>query len=348
MILLERMDIEDVVFVSIPIVEGDTMRKPEYLSPSSISKFIKSPLEFYKDYLADNRQPKYPQTGAMSVGSGFDAFVKCELVKALYGEASGRFDLETMLNKSVSPGNLEFARNSGAHCLEEYKRSGAFSDLLIEMQQSVLKPRFEFTDQKVVDDGVMGNVQGVPLLGKPDSDFVDSGNNKVILDWKVNSYCSKSGASPAKGYALCRDPDGTRYSHKDFISSTGKGLRYNTAMCLEDVNEDWGRQLCIYGWLSGQPVGSRFLCAIEQLACAPGKNNNIPSIRCVSHRAFVSEKFQKDLFTQALGIWNIIQSGWIFREMSEDASRKLQESLDRGVVQDDKSNFFEEAMRPKY
>ena len=41
---------------------------------------------------------------------------------------------------------------------------------------------------------------GLPLRARPGRRPIS-----VILDWKVHGYCSKYGASPSKGYMLCRD-----------------------------------------------------------------------------------------------------------------------------------------------
>lgn len=335
------------------------MRKISYLSPTSLNLFRKDPKKFYRDYLADTRPVKMDQTGAMSVGSGFDAYVKSNLVKDLFGEATGRFDLETLLKEQVSPSNLKFAREAGRTVFESYVRSGAYGELILEMQQSSMVPRFEFTaKERIAGEGVLEDIGGVPLLGKPDATFVDSGGNRCILDWKVNGYCSKSAVSPSPGYALCRDGNylelsgknsrSHRTSHVDFVGSVGAGLRYNTAKGLEDTSPEWAVQLAIYGWLAGEPIGSNFLTVIDQIACDNSKGFEVPLIRVASHRAFVGKKFQEDLFRSAVAIWGIIESGWIFRDMTEDDSRKLQEVMDRGVVHDEVSGFLSENMPNVY
>ncbi len=336
------------------------MRKLEYLSPTSIMSFRKDPKKFYGDYLADNRAPRQEQTGAMAVGSAFDAAVKSSLVKDLFGESSGKFDFETLLAAQTNPNIREFARAAGAEVMKAYRYSGAYGDLILEMERSKRAPRFEYTATSKISaptvtgsdpGGVLLLVGGVPLLGKPDADFVDSGGNDVILDWKVNGYCSKSAKSPEAGYAICRDgwdpsifknSRSHRASHADFVGSTGLGVRYNTGRYLEQVSEDWATQLAIYGWLGGKQVGEESICWIEQIACDNSKGFPVPLMRVASHRCKVSRVFQENLYRDCVSIWSIIQSGWIFRDMSEDASRSVQEVMDRGVVVDEDSAFFSE------
>ena len=55
------------------------MRKPTYLSFSSMTLHEKDQDEFYLKYLCENRPGRLPQTGPMCVGSSFDAYVKSAL-----------------------------------------------------------------------------------------------------------------------------------------------------------------------------------------------------------------------------------------------------------------------------
>lgn len=338
------------------------MRKCEYLSPTSLNKFKKSPRDFYRDYLADTRAPRQAQTGAMAVGSAFDAFVKSKLMEKLYGESSGKYTFEALFEKQVEAPRRDQALIDGRHAFESYVRSGAFADLLVEMLQSSKPPRFEFTSQGSVtgsdgNNGTLASVGGVPFLGKPDAEFMDTGSNNIILDWKVNGYYSKSPVSPYIGYCLVRDGwDATvapasrsnGKSHEKFVGSTGRGLRYNTALNLEDVNEDWATQVAIYAWLAGKQVGEHFLCCIEQLCCDNTKGYPAPLIRVATHRCPVSAKYQQDTYSFAVSVWEIIKSGWIFRDLSEDQSRAQQEIMDRGVVDDEDTAFLKENLKARW
>jgi hypothetical protein len=338
------------------------MRKIEYLSPTSINTFKKDPKKFYQDYLADSRSVKSAQTGAMSIGSAFDAYVKSALVKDMFGEATGRFDLETLLSKQVSPSLLDWARVNGKYVFESYVRSGAYGEILAEIRLSSRAPRLEYTSNKPIVGGdaagsIAGDIGGVPLLGKPDLDFVDSGGNDVTLDWKVNGYCSKAAVSPMPGFSLVTDGwDESVFkrskshfmSHVDFVRSSDPGMRYNLKGGLEDYSEEWANQLSIYSWLGGKSVGSHFICAIDQLACDTTKATPFPLIRVARHRARISKSYQEKLYSEIVGIWAICQSGYIFRDMSEDKSRELQEHFDRGIVQDEDTAFLKGNMKQGY
>lgn len=327
------------------------MRQLKYLSPTSINSFRKDPRKFYCDYLADQRSARDPQNQAMSVGSAFDAYVKSRLVKDLLGDDSGKFSLETLLATQVSSENREWARTAGAVCMAAYLNSGAYADLILEMNRSSRAPRFEFTAHETIEgEGILDIVGGVPLLGKPDCDFIDSAGNAVVLDWKVNGYCSRSGHSPMAGYSLCRDGNYVRMgvdssrsngkSHTDYVRSTERGVGFNTRSYLEDTNPEWAVQLACYGWLGGHKVGSHFIVAIDQLACDASKGTLEPLIRVASHRTRVSSNFQEELFRSIVSIWSVIQSGWIFRDLSEVDSHRLQEIMDRGVVMDEDTAFL--------
>ena len=66
-------------FAKKSITYEEIMRKPEYLSPTSISLHEKDVDEFYSRYLADNKMPRMAQTQPMAIGSAFDAFCKSYL-----------------------------------------------------------------------------------------------------------------------------------------------------------------------------------------------------------------------------------------------------------------------------
>ena len=174
------------------------MRKPKYLSPTAIDKFDEDPEEFYLQYLADNRPPKFPQTQPMSVGSAFDAFIKSYYHEHLFGRSNDpRFSREAIFETQVEPHNRDWAWHAGEYAFQAYRTSGAAVDLLIELQNAHDTPRFEFK--------LEGNFFNVPLLGKPDVYFINSEKQPIVLDWKVNGFCAKYNKSPAKGYTRVRD-----------------------------------------------------------------------------------------------------------------------------------------------
>lgn len=305
------------------------MRTIAYLSPTSISKFRESTLEFYRLYLADIRAPRLAQTEPMAAGSAFDAKVKSELVRRIFGGGDlGRFDFHTMFCKQVEPAQRDFGIGAADAIFRAYESSGALAELLSAIDSGVVAPRFEFTSTSSVEDGVLGDFDGVPLLGKPDLAFCDSAGVGVILDWKVNGYCSRSPTSPKPGYWRLRDKRGVR-AHPDFRPSVGAGLVYNTGRPLELVDLTWAQQLAIYGWLARYPVAGHFTTWIEQIC--NGTPAPWPDLRIASHRCVISEAWQRSLHAEIVGIWGVISSGWIFRDLSEDESRARCAKLDLGL-----------------
>lgn len=277
------------------------MKTIEYLSPTSISKYIESPEDFYLRYLADVSPPREPQTQAMSVGSAFDAYVKSYLHNSLFGNTDSRFEFNTIFESQVEVHNRDFAKAAGYDCFDVYKKTGALNDLMIMLSKASNTPRFEFELHGVIHSRDMG---GVILLGKPDVHFISEKGVNVILDWKVNGYCSQ--ASPKKGYLRSR-PDNAR--HKEVLSAWFEDIEYNTALTLDQVDVDWARQLSIYSWLLGMDVGSKFIVAIDQLAC------RATGIRIAEHRAMVDINFQHSLYERAQQIWDRVHSNHYFQDM---------------------------------
>ena len=64
------------------------MRKPTYLSHSSLALWAKDKDEFYIKHLAETRAPRIAQEVYMSVGGSFDAYVKAALHERLFGKGS--------------------------------------------------------------------------------------------------------------------------------------------------------------------------------------------------------------------------------------------------------------------
>ena len=179
---------------------------------------------------------------------------------------------------------------------------------------------------------------GVPVLGKPDLYFVSEADAHIIVDWKVNGYCAKNGKSPAPGYVWCRDgwdPELYKRSrshdtrHKDCHPMFIGGLEINIADFMENIDENWARQLCIYAWLLGEEVGSNFIICIDQLACQPGDSEGFAKIRVASHRMRASREFQLGLIMNIYEVWAALRSGHIFTDMTKEENAKQCKKLDR-------------------
>jgi len=298
------------------------MRKPRYLSPTSLMKWENDQEEFYMQYLAEERPPRFPQTQPMAVGSAFDAYVKSYFHEVLFGKGNDpRFSFDTIFEDQVEEQNRDWALGAGKHAFNSYQCSGAMADLLLQLQEAQGEPRFEFS--------VESEIRGVPLLGKPDVYFTHKSGVPIILDFKVNGYCGNYNTSPKPGFLKCRDgwvdsPHSKTHneSHKKCQPMRHMGILINSGAFLEDVYGDWALQLATYAWLCGAEVGSDFITAIDQLACQPDKEDR-PKIRVAEHRCTISKAYQLMSVARYSELWEIINSNHIFRSLSfaESASR---------------------------
>lgn len=260
----------------------------KYLSYSSWSCYENNPEEFYWRYFSD--APRTPQLEPMAVGSAFDSCVKRDLVKILFGRDEDLF--ETAVEKQ----HWDTARPIGEEILRKYKECGAFNDMLEEMQGAASEPVFEFD--------IINEVGGVPLRCKPDVFFINKHGARVVYDWKVNGYLAAKPPSPGKGYIKLRPGN---KSHKDAIPMMHKGLMINA----QYMDNDWAKQLSMYAWVTGEPVGSEdWIIGIDQLI---GRD-----IRVASFRSRVASKFQYDQYEKIKLAWDRIQQGWVFHNLTKE------------------------------
>jgi hypothetical protein len=308
------------------------MRSIEYLSPSALSVFEKDPSEYYLRYLTENRPPRFPQNQPMAIGSSFDAYVKAWLHEKLFGKGNDpKFDLQTLFEAQVESQHRTWAWEHGKYVFEQYKQTGALSDLMLELQAGT-NPRFEFDVKGAVNgyrEGVEKRIGNVVLMGKPDATYINSAGHLVVLDFKVNGYCSAQAPSPMPHYLKMRSAGGTNHgSHKLCQPMMVDGTMINVATYLEHLNKEWATQLSTYAWLCGQPVGSKFIVAIDQLCCDATKGD-LPAIRVAEHRLRVSEIFQRQAFERYCNAWEIIHSDHFFRDMDQVDSARRCSLLDR-------------------
>lgn len=304
------------------------MRKPKYLSPSSLSLWETNYEEYYFKHLAEARPPKTPQKDYMAVGSGFDAFVKSALHNALFGgDGEGECgNFEALFESQVEEQNRDFCLEAGSYIFDCYKISGAYDDLLHDLEKSTTKPQFEFRVDKTVE--------GVPLMGKPDCCYTHESGARVILDWKVNGFCSKYGSSPYKYYSMVRDGwnKGSKPSrncnqpHKDYKSMTYQGVEIGQHY-LEDTCKDWSDQVAIYGWMLDARIGDENIICIDQIICKQ-REEDFPLLRIANHRSRVSAAWQNQLVQRLVSCWETIQSGHIFTDMTREDSLARQGVLE--------------------
>lgn len=293
------------------------MRDIKYLSPTSIKLFTKSPEEFYERYLADVKTPREPQYPVMAVGSAFDAYIKHYLSRELLG-ANGAFDLRGLFEDQVEEQNRDAVWDVGKTLLDKYIKLGAAADLMVMLAKGT-NVRFEFSLQGALEkEGI-----GCTLLGKPDL-FFEYNGVQIILDWKVNGYMSKKRPSPCKGYIGALG-DFKRRRHKDALTRELHGVTINFVHPLEMAQKDWGRQLAIYGWLLGAPIGGEFIVAIDQLICGNGEMFGI-----AQHRTTISQDFQLGLWEKACEIWKRCKTGHFYPELSLEDSQSRCRLMDEG------------------
>lgn len=349
------------------------MRIPRAISPSAFMLWEKDPNEYCLRHLVDNRPPRTPQALPASVGSAFDAWVKSCMYAALFGPGyDPRFEFESLFEKQVEEHNRDEAREMGLHAFDNYVATGSYDELLALMDGAKEDPNFEFDAGRVVDN--------VPLFGKPDCRFVDRNGNHVILDWKVKGYCSKYGASPTKGFAMCRDgldweernltkaqvvkrENGLEVSgkhskshstqHKLYLPTTFNGLEINQGF-LETCDAEWATQLSIYGWLMGEKVGDEnVVVCIDEIVGKFMGDGQRPLLRVANHRARVSKDFQVSLHKRLRKLWDAINSGWVFQNIPRQESDELFDMLQsraNGMQTDgsDDEDWFSQLGRPSY
>jgi len=270
----------------------------------------------------------------MSVGSAFDAYVKNYLAAGLgMSEAGpgGDLELEPLLESQVEPHNRKFAFKAGLDCFNQYKDLGACAELMKELEQAAETPSFESTQQATigVDETGPEPFSGVPILGKPDLYFWSKSGALVIIDWKVNGYCSKRGASPRKGHVRLMAAGKPNKAHRDAQCMTIDGMCLNVAAKIEELDVSWATQLAMYGWVLGKDknmVGKKIIAGIDQLACKPGVGAigvRPVGVRVAQLRSAIGEPFQTELWAKCREIWSRIQSGDIFDEDNDATIARL-------------------------
>lgn len=344
------------------------MRIPKFLSYSSLSLWEKDKEEFYLRNLADTRAPRMPQERFMAIGSAFDAYVKSALHSAVFGPgADPEFEFDAIFVSQVEEQNRDWCREHGKHIYERYVHTGSYQELLDVLLKSVEPPVFESKVEGLID-GV------VPFTGKPDCRFVlkfdDCDPVRVVLDWKVKGYCSKYGASPSKGYALCRDgydavkegidktkkePDGKQSrshnkAHELYLPFNHRGLIINEGY-METCNSEYADQTTLYGWLLGETPGDENVVTwIDEIVAKYMGDGVLPLLRIANHRARVKGEYQKKLLTRAYECWTAITGGHIFGHLSRadsDARCAVLEQMSQGLQStgSPEDDWFNEVVR---
>ena len=289
-------------------------RIPKYLSYSALIKFETDPDEYALRYLFTDKPIREPQGQAAGVGSAFDARVKSHMYERLYGKnyKPELYSYESLFERQVEPQNRTFCAEAGDYVFECYKISGFLQMLETLCDTAIEPPRFEFDAERTLG--------GVPLLGKPDG-FIRLPNGILILDFKVNGYCSKAATSPTAGYLLCKDGYVIAKQSKSNGTCHDRATPtvVNGVMCsgwMEDASVEWASQLSGYAWTTGAEVGDEnFITMIHQCVAKPVIGLK-PLLRFSLYAGPVRRGFQTHLITRYQKLWAAIQSGHIFTEMT--------------------------------
>lgn len=331
------------------------MRIPKSLSYSSMCLFYKDRDEFYLRYLAEHAPPRLPQERPMAAGAGFDARIKSSISDYLNaGDGPDpQFEFQTIFESQVEPHNRDFALEASKYIFEAYKATGSYTDLLALLNDSVEKPRMEFTVENILN--------GVPFLGKPDLRFILKYEDYIdcIWDFKVKGYCSKYGASPSKGYMCCRNTNGEyaggrshEKEHKNYLAYSHHGLIINSGY-MEFCNDEYADQLTLYGWLLGEKIGDEnVVLGIEEIVCAY-KEGQPPAIRVANHRGRVKADYQLKLIERLTACWTAITTGHVFTDLSRQENDEHCAQLEQvaiGLMSDGSAldKFYNECTRPQF
>lgn len=281
-------------------------------------------------YLSDRKSPREPQNQPMSVGSAFDAYAKAHLHKVLVNDGDPKFKFETLFEAQVEPDMRDWARKAGKFVFHFYQQHGGLANLMSELQDSIGPVRFEMDVLGAIEgsrESRSGEINKVPLLGKPDIFFINKEGCPIVLDWKVNGYCAKRNISPMPGYLHCLPGFN---QHQDCEVGIHRGFKINTnpKHQLQQLNEDYARQLSIYGWLCGVEVGETFVAGIDQICCNATKEvycevtgHYGPAMRIAQHRTTISPEYQYRLRDRIHHIWECCTSGHFYPELTLEESQ---------------------------
>jgi len=261
----------------------------------------------------------------MAIGSCFDAILKARISESILGRKyEDVFDqlftsqVDEKLRSKVLP--------YGLHCWTEYRESGAFSDLLLELSIAAAEPRMELE----IRESVMLDNLPVPLLGRPDLYFICPGGEQVVYDFKVNGYLGSSALSPKPGYIVSRvrNKDNDSWIRKPYknclIKEVIPGIKTNVNMLprFGSSHQDRLIQLVMYAWILGEGIGTETVFGIEQLT----GSGPYGDIRVSSFRFQVERSVQIQLRDLIREIW----TGNI--NLSEEMKSALQDPVFRLMI----------------
>ncbi len=275
------------------------------LSPTSLKCFEDSVDTFVCRYVLE--KPRPPQTKPMSIGSAFDARIKAYIADKVLGVKDW---FEKLFESQVEPTFRDWAYAESQIVFDGYVKAGC-ADLLIKEIADSISLRLEFEQFKSLkyEDGFE-----VPLYGKPDAYFMRRDGLQIVIDWKVNGYCSQ--ASPAPGYVRLYDADGyDKGSYKFAYPMVYKGILCATG----EIAAQWRDQIRMYTWMLGED-NNDWVAGIDQLVF----RNSTP--RYAIHRMRIAED-DPNLRKRIRQAWECISSGHYYYDRSLEESNMRIELL---------------------
>jgi len=302
------------------------MRKPKFISPSSLARWEDRREEFYKIYLSDVRTEREPQVNYMATGSAFDAFVKSQIHSDIFGKSQtegGQFDRQKLFEDQVEEHIRDEVWEMATFLWDQYQLTGAYAALLADIVASPYAPEMEFT--------VKREVNGVPIMGKPDLRYVTKQFVHVVCDWKVNGSYSNYGVSPVQGFQISRffKKEALKTeTHKKYLPITYKDVEVNQNT-LDTFSKDWATQLSMYAWCLGEEPGDEeYVVRMEQIAVRPRAAGG-KTVKCVTHMSRIPQMFQLGVMKRIMDCWNAIETGHIFTDLTLEQSIEHCELIDR-------------------
>jgi len=271
-----------------------------HISPTNYNCWINDPDSWIKRYVLKIRT-RGEQTHAMAAGGSFDVYVKNNIIDTL------DLPLAKMTWDSVEPQNLAWGQAAGRTLMDRYTGSGAFADLLLELggagfirMESELRGILTGPTSLELEP-VVGSLK---MMVKPDLIVILKSGRLMIGDWKCNGFCSKRPFSPVPGYTKRYQGLGNfrgGVTHDDVSLGNVDGVIVDMSGCLMREARDECIQLCFGAWLSGCPVGTPFIGAIDRLVGQEFGNWSVARYRVV-----IGRNFQIPLFADLVRFYNLM------------------------------------------
>lgn len=311
------------------------IRKIEYLSYSSFKLFEKDPEGFYRRYLSHNRPPRDPQNHYMAIGSAFDAFVKADLHKEFVGTNDPEYTADALFEKQVESQCRDRARQDGKILYARYIKLGAMKSLRDEMK-GCINPGFETSITAELE--ITRLPGGIPVLGKPDVQYISATGARVIHDFKCQGFYSKAAPSPYSGYIRMFSGDkdhGTM--HKSAMPRMHKGHTINGNAPLHLHCSDWAEQLTIYAWSLGCQVGDDYILSIDQILSNSQKGYS----RVAKHAGICTDEWQNKFYNRLHRCWQAAKTGHVFLDLPYDESVARCQAIDAELKSQPDDTFKE-------